>query len=123
MKEEILFSIHLAEKLIDGAKTNLAFPNHNWNNWENCMPIKGSFEFEGRLYDLGFIYIEEYDRVSAHIVYGNEEWEYLSGDSFWGSDGIYKELAWRLYILGILDKQILIQHYVNNTDWTKFYTG
>jgi len=119
LNNDILLGIHILRDAIDKAKTKLAYPDHDWS--EGYVPIYGSYEFEGQFYDIGFYYNLESNYVSAHIVYGKEPWEYLSGNSFWGSSHVYKKLAWILYCSGILKKEVLIDQYAKYSDWEDFY--
>ena len=120
MDNNILLGIHLLSNTIEDAKKNLAYPDHNW--WgDDCYPVLGSYEYEGKLYDLGFFYDREMNEVSAHIAHGNDESHYLSGRRFWGSDGHYRKLAGILNSVRILDDQTLIDQYAMWTNWKKFY--
>lgn len=119
LDNHILFGIHAIREFTAKAKENLAYPNHDWD--KNLVPVYGSHYFEGQLYDIGFYYDVENNYVSAHIVYGDEPGEYLSGDCFWGSSLLYRKLAWILYCSGILKKEVLIDQYAKYTDWENFY--
>ena len=73
--------------------------------WNYCIYLGPFTDSQGNNYDLG-IYMDsdEFIGVSAAIVYGNENGEYLSGTLSWGNQAeAYCETLKRARSLCILD--------------------
>lgn len=88
---------------------DLYYPGARGWMWDYCVYLGGYTDSSGKEYDLG-IYVHpcEYSKkgVSAAIVYGNNEGDYLSGewvedDECWNSE-VYKETWRRARVLGLL---------------------
>ena len=61
--------------------------------WNYCIPLGPFISENGAKYDLGAYVVKKNNEFSFAIVYGKEDWEYISGDVFdlddefggWGS--------------------------------------
>ena len=52
--------------------------------WNYCIPLGPFISENGAKYDLGAYVVKKYNEFSFAIVYGEEDWEYISGDvDFW----------------------------------------
>ena len=121
MKNFIDDSIELGliflEKIVKTQKELIHYTEHDWT--EGTYPLISNYEFEGHIYDLGFYTDGKY--VSAHIVFGNNPGDYMSGDSFWASSPLYRKVAGILLKVDILKKQELINQFARNSNWENFY--
>jgi len=67
--------------MLDNAPLN--YPGAvNWM-WNYCIYL-GPYKYENTKYDLG-VYINPYNELSAAVVYGNEEGNYISGRERYGT--------------------------------------
>jgi len=117
LESNISDGLHFLRLRIEKAKQTLHYKEHNW--YEGTYPFLSNFEFEGRIYDLGFY--TDGKNVSAHIVFGNEPGQYMSGNSFWATSILYRKVAGMLLMVRILQPDELMRQFARYNNWEEFY--